>query len=74
MSNLYVHFGILNFLLHVHVMSMPTVLCPEKCIAIATKYVDPTEAAEALVGDALKEWSKLNDYVDDITAIVIFVD
>lgn len=50
-----------------------TGLSPKECVDIVSKYDDPTAAAKALVNAALDEWSKLNDYVDDITAIVVFI-
>ena len=41
---------------------------------IVCVYDDPADAAHALVEKAVEEWAENNDYVDDITAIVIFIE
>ena len=43
------------------------------CVEIACRYEDPTEAALALIDESSKRWIDQGDYMDDITAIVIFL-
>ena len=43
-------------------------------VNIVSQYNDPKMAATALVKEARKRWLKHTDYIDDITAIVIFVE
>ena len=47
---------------------------PTSCCSIAKKITNPSKAAEAIVKEARKMWSKKSDYMDDVTAIVIFVE
>jgi len=49
-------------------MDIPT------CINFVRHFSDPAEAAAALVKKARDRWIAENDYIDDITAIVIFLD
>jgi len=42
------------------------------CVDIACRYSDASASAKALVKEASKYWIDKNDYMDDITAIVIF--
>ena len=42
------------------------------CVDIVCQYSDASAAAKALVKEASKYWINKNDYMDDITAIVIF--
>ena len=49
-------------------MDIPT------CINLVKHFSDPVEAAEALVKKARDRWTSQNDYIDDITAIVVFLD
>jgi len=46
----------------------------QTCVEIASRHNSPAEAARALVQEASKRWIKRGDYIDDITAIVIFLD
>lgn len=46
----------------------------KECIELVRKCDNPKQASEALVKEARKKWLKETDYIDDITAIVIFVD
>eukprot|EP01063_Lacrimia_lanifica_P001743 TRINITY_DN108_c1_g2_i1.p1 TRINITY_DN108_c1_g2~~TRINITY_DN108_c1_g2_i1.p1 ORF type:complete len:1377 (+),score=442.89 TRINITY_DN108_c1_g2_i1:66-4133(+) len=47
---------------------------PEECVAIALKHDDPAAAAAAIVDAASQRWREVSEYMDDITAHVIFVD
>ena len=42
------------------------------CLNIVSQYNDPKIAATALVKEARKRWLEHTDYIDDITAIVVF--
>jgi len=46
----------------------------ETCVAIACSYNSPDEAAKALIQEASERWMSRGDYMDDITAIVVFFD
>jgi len=45
----------------------------QTCIDIACQYNDPALASEKLIKAALGGWAKQNDYVDDITVIVVYL-
>lgn len=47
---------------------------PQTCVEIACSHNSPAEAARALVQASSKRWIERGDYMDDITAIVIFLD
>lgn len=44
------------------------------CVEIACRFQDPSEAALALVKESTKRWIEQGDYMDDMTAIVLFLD
>ena len=44
------------------------------CIKIAYRFQNPSEAAAALVKESSQHWLDQGDYMDDITAIVLFLD
>jgi uncharacterized membrane protein YfcA len=44
------------------------------CVDIASRFQDPTEAAKALIQESSKRWMEKGEYMDDITAIVLFLD
>jgi hypothetical protein len=44
------------------------------CIDIVSRFQDPSEAARALVEKSRQRWIEQGDYMDDMTAIVIFLD
>lgn len=46
---------------------------PKECVEIACQHSDPADAAKALVDKAVSLWAEKNEYVDDVTALVIFV-
>lgn len=45
-----------------------------ECIELVNRYTDPAKAVEALVNEASRRWLVESDYIDDITAIIIFLD
>jgi len=50
-----------------------SVIDSETCVDIVCKYNDPAEAARALVRESSKHWTSKSDYMDDITAVVVFL-
>jgi len=46
----------------------------QTCVEIACAYKNPTEAVQALIHEASERWISRGDYMDDITAIVVFFD
>mmetsp|Transcript_50135 Transcript_50135/g.54113 ORF Transcript_50135/g.54113 Transcript_50135/m.54113 type:complete len:314 (-) Transcript_50135:147-1088(-) len=44
------------------------------CVAIACSYNNPDDAVKALIHEASECWMSRGDYMDDITAIVVFFD
>ena len=45
----------------------------QTCVEIALRYSSPAEAARALIEESSKHWVGRGDYMDDMTAIVIFL-
>jgi hypothetical protein len=44
------------------------------CVEIACRFQDPSEAAQVLIEESTKCWIEQGDYMDDMTAIVLFLD
>jgi hypothetical protein len=44
------------------------------CVEIACRFQDPSEAAQVLIEESTKCWIEKGDYMDDMTAIVLFLD
>jgi hypothetical protein len=44
------------------------------CVEIACRFQDPSEAAQVLIEESTKCWIEEGDYMDDMTAIVLFLD
>jgi hypothetical protein len=44
------------------------------CVEIACRFQDPSEAAQVLIEESTKLWIEQGDYMDDMTAIVLFLD
>lgn len=51
-----------------------TVMDEHTCVQIACSHESPEEAVRALIDEARERWMARGDYMDDITAIVIFLD
>jgi hypothetical protein len=44
------------------------------CVEIVCRFQDPAEAAQVLIEESTKCWIEEGDYMDDMTAIVLFLD
>jgi hypothetical protein len=44
------------------------------CVEIASRFQDPSKAAQLLVEESTKCWIEEGDYMDDMTVIVLFLD
>jgi len=44
------------------------------CVDIASRLQDPSEAAKAIVQESGKHWMEQGEYMNDITAIALFLD
>jgi len=45
-----------------------------ECLEEINRFTEPDSAVEALINKATKRWLDKSDYIDDITAIVIFLE
>ena len=59
-------------LLHFYLYSLQD-LDAEAIVKIVNEFDDPADAARKLVKTSAALWAEKNDYCDDITAIVIFI-
>jgi hypothetical protein len=44
------------------------------CVEIVCRFQNPSEAAQVLIEESTKCWIEQGDYMDDMTAIVLFLD